>query len=65
MTGTRQLLPKTTLLLEWEATRIDFVEGDDLDSSSRRISTGFQLDPSAFIKGSVKGGYETLEPDTS
>ena len=65
VTGTRQLLPKTTLLLEWEATRIDFVEGDDLDSSSRRISTGFQLDPSAFIKGSVKGGYETLEPDTS
>ncbi|HEV8377196.1 MAG TPA: outer membrane beta-barrel protein, partial [Candidatus Polarisedimenticolia bacterium] len=69
VTGTRQLLPKTTGLLEWEGTRIDFDKEPtdielDSDSSSRRFSGGLQFDPSAFIKGTLKVGVKRLEPDS-
>ena len=69
VTGTRQVLPKTTVLLEWEGTRIDFETEppdptQDSDSSARRLSAGFQFDPSAFIKGSLRVGVKRLVPDS-
>ena len=65
VTGRKKLLPKTTFLLEWEARGIAFDEpaGQAKDSRARRISGGFELDPSAFLKGTVKIGVETLRPD--
>jgi hypothetical protein len=65
VTGSKRILPKTDLLLEWEGKRIDFIEpaGEPSDSRSRRISTGFLFDASAFIKGSIKVGWQDLEPD--
>ncbi len=65
VTGRKKLLPKTTFLLEWEARQIAFDEakGQAKDSRARRISGGFELDPSAFLKGTVKIGMETLRPD--
>ena len=65
VTGSKRILPKTDFLLEWEGRRIDFTEpaGEPSDSSSRRISTGFIFDPSAFIRGSIKVGWQNLEPD--
>ena len=69
VTGIKKLLPKTDFLMEWEARRIDFDTepadpNEDSDSSSRRLSIGFQFDPSAYIKGAVKFGIERLEPDS-
>ena len=65
ITGSKRILPKTDLLLEWEGKRIDFTEpaGEPSESRSRRISTGLNFDPSAFIKGSIKVGWQNLEPD--
>jgi hypothetical protein len=69
VTGTKQLLPKTTGLLEWEGTRIDFEQEPtatiaDSDSSARRFSGGLQFDPSAFVKGTLKIGVKRLQPDS-
>jgi hypothetical protein len=65
VTGRKKLLPKTTFLLEWEGRGIAFDEpaGQARDSRARRISGGFELDPSAFLKGAVKIGVEILRPD--
>ncbi len=65
ITGSKRILPKTDFLLEWEGRRIDFTEppGEPSDSRSRRISAGFNFDPSAFIRGSIKVGWQDLEPD--
>ncbi|HEV8334810.1 MAG TPA: outer membrane beta-barrel protein [Candidatus Polarisedimenticolia bacterium] len=65
VTGRKKLLPKTTFLVEWEGRGISFdkPEGKPKDSQSRRISLGFDLDPSAFLRGSVKVGVENLDPD--
>lgn len=65
VTARKKLLPKTTFLLEWEARGIAFDEpaGQARDSQARRLSGGFELDPSAFLKGTVKIGVENLRPD--
>ena len=65
VSGTKRIRPKTDLLLEWEARQIDFTEaaGSFNDSRSRRLSAGFQFDPSAFIQGAVKVGLQNLVPD--
>jgi hypothetical protein len=65
LTARRRILPKTTILAEWHGREIGFdePEGAVKDSSARRISAGFEFDPTAFIKGTVKAGVESLEPD--
>jgi len=69
VTGRKKILPKTTFLLEWEGREIAFDEsgrlaGDQVkDSAARRISGGFECDPSAFLHGTVKVGIESLRPD--
>jgi len=65
LTASRKILPKTLFLVEGEGRRIGFYEpeGQINDSRSRRISAGFQFDPSAFIQGGLKVGIENLVPD--
>ena len=65
LTGREKVLPKTTFLLEWEGRTIGFDEqaGQVKDSTARRISGGFEFDPTAFLRGSVKVGVESLRPD--
>lgn len=65
LTGRQKILPKTTFLAEWEGREIVFDEpqGKVKDSTARRISGGFEFDPSAFLRGTVKIGVESLDPD--
>lgn len=63
-TGRLKVLPKTHFLAEWEERRIGFKDpaSQGKDSHARRISLGFEFDPSAFLLGSLKVGVETLRP---
>ena len=65
LTGRKKILPKTTFLAEWQAREIAFddPEGALKDSTARRVSGGFEFDPTAFVRGSVKLGVEALRPD--
>jgi putative beta-barrel porin BBP2 len=65
LTARQKLLPKTSVLLEWEARGITFTHeaGQVGNSQARRISTGVEFDPSAFLKGSLKIGVENLRPE--
>ena len=67
LTGRQKILPKTTFLLQWEGRGIAFSEpeGQINDSEARRISAGFEFDSSAFLRGAVKVGRESLRPDLS
>ncbi len=67
VTGRQKILPKTTFLLEWEGRGIAFDDplGQPKNSQARRISTGFEFDPTGFLQGAVKIGRENLVPDDS
>ncbi|MFH0926803.1 MAG: outer membrane beta-barrel protein, partial [bacterium] len=53
-----RVLPKTSLLLEYNYGEINYYDGGYDDSSFNIISTGLRWDATAKISGTIKGGYE-------
>ncbi|HEY3176821.1 MAG TPA: outer membrane beta-barrel protein [Candidatus Polarisedimenticolia bacterium] len=59
-----RIRPRTTLLIEARAGRIDFRQTfPNRDSSSSSIVGGLEFDPTGSVRGFVKLGYKKLDPD--